>query len=260
MIELTIGTVSAIILLFLLNFEVYKQRPNFKGKLVSMAGISLVVVLSAYLLINAWVREEGLILSAAALSIFAGLAGWYDDTKNDPDKGFRGHFSALLDGRITSGLVKLTVVTLIAAVYAWFISSNTLDMFANFLLIASCTNLLNLLDLRPGRSLKFAGLIFLCLLLSTGDFLHAGILLLIFVFLVFDLKERVMLGDAGSNYIGFLAGIFLVLSIQSLAVRLVLAAAFTFLNFLSEKYSFSQIIERSRLLRFFDMLGRGANS
>ena len=72
------------------------------------------------------------------------------------------------------------------------------------------TNLFNLLDLRPGRSVKAFVLLgagadlgawdlepFKALGLFVGPVLVAGL---------YDLRERAMLGDTGSNLVGALAG------------------------------------------------------
>lgn len=257
MIEIATGVISTIILLALLKLRIYQQKPNFRGRQVKLAGIALLITISFYLISVAILKGEGALVTVMIFSAIAGIAGWYDDVKNDPDKGLRGHLTAFFKGRITSGLVKLAAISLLALVFALMISRGIVDALVNFILVASSTNLFNLLDLRPGRTLKAVILVFLCLLIFTLNPVYTGILLQLFVFLLFDLREQVMLGDAGSNYIGFLAGIFLAISIQSFTVRAVIAVGLTILNLLSEKYSFSKIIEGNRWLRFFDMLGRG---
>jgi hypothetical protein len=71
----------------------------------------------------------------------------------------------------------------------------------------------------------------------------------------FDLGELSMVGDAGANAAGALAGFMLAcsLSLPGLAVAAVLLVA---LNAASERVSFSEVIASNQLLRWLDGLGR----
>jgi len=131
--------------------------------------------------------------------------------------------------------------------------------------IALTANLVNLTDLRPGRALKsFA------LLAVIGSFVvglnwdwmvgaYFGVILLGPVVAVWglDLKERGMLGDGGANAAGALAGWVMVMALQpwwwALAIYVALVLA---LNLVSERVSFSAIIESNAALRWLDGLGR----
>lgn len=151
------------------------------------------------------------------------------------------------------------------------------------LVIALAANLVNLADLRPGRALKvyslLAGLGVLCtawLLWHTyGEtsgirgpvpgaplWALAGALLLAVSLLGpvlavwrYDLGERAMLGDAGSNAMGALAG-YVLASNLPLWLLAVAAALLIALNLASERVSFSRVIEATPLLRWIDGLGR----
>jgi UDP-GlcNAc:undecaprenyl-phosphate/decaprenyl-phosphate GlcNAc-1-phosphate transferase len=70
-----------------------------------------------------------------------------------------------------------------------------------------------------------------------------------------DLRERLMLGDAGSNVLGAVAGLGVVLS-TALWVRVVVLVVVLALNLASEAVSFSKVIERVPPLRYADRLGR----
>jgi hypothetical protein len=121
------------------------------------------------------------------------------------------------------------------------------------------TNAFNLLDLRPGRSVKAYVLLGLVLTLATGNTAAlAGLGIFTAPVLVagwFDLRERAMLGDTGSNAIGGLAGLWLVLTLepegQVVALLLLLAV-----NLYGEFRSISKVIERVPGLRHLDSLGR----
>jgi UDP-N-acetylmuramyl pentapeptide phosphotransferase/UDP-N-acetylglucosamine-1-phosphate transferase len=127
------------------------------------------------------------------------------------------------------------------------------------ILIALSTNLVNALDLRPGRALKWSLPILaiswvllvgepLSLLMATA--LAAGIGVL-----PFDLAEAGMLGDAGSNPLGFLAGVGLAATLPTWGL-LVAAGVAVALQVVAETVTISRLIEAVPPLRWFDRLGR----
>jgi UDP-GlcNAc:undecaprenyl-phosphate/decaprenyl-phosphate GlcNAc-1-phosphate transferase len=73
--------------------------------------------------------------------------------------------------------------------------------------------------------------------------------------LAFDLRERAMLGDAGSNLLGFIFGLalFRLLPTWGLGIALVMILI---LHVLGETVTLSRIIEATPPLRWFDRLGR----
>lgn len=155
------------------------------------------------------------------------------------------------------------------------------------LVIALSANLVNLTDLRPGRALKVYGALAVCglaiaavSLWSARDgmlqtlsnqslplwlqFLWIGVVKLSLLALVFgpvlavwsyDLGERAMLGDAGANAMGALAG-FLLAWRSPLWLLAVLAVVLLALNLVSERVSFTGVIERVGFLKWLDGLGR----
>jgi hypothetical protein len=126
-------------------------------------------------------------------------------------------------------------------------------------LLVLATNLFNLLDLRPGRSLKALVLLGAGLTLGTLSLEPLWTLGLfvgpILALLPLDLSERAMLGDAGSNAVGAVAGLWLVMALPTAgqAVALALIAAATVYG---EFRSISSLIEKTPLLRHLDSLGR----
>jgi UDP-N-acetylmuramyl pentapeptide phosphotransferase/UDP-N-acetylglucosamine-1-phosphate transferase len=126
-------------------------------------------------------------------------------------------------------------------------------------LLVLATNLFNLLDLRPGRSAKAFVLLGAGLTLGTWNARPLAALGLfaapVLILGLYDLRERAMLGDTGSNLIGALAGLWLVLSLGALgqAIALVLVIAATIYG---EFRSLSELIERTPVIRQLDSLGR----
>jgi UDP-GlcNAc:undecaprenyl-phosphate/decaprenyl-phosphate GlcNAc-1-phosphate transferase len=174
-------------------------------------------------------------------------------------RGWRGHAGAVLAGRFSTGAIKGIGALALAAYAVSGRGRESFDYLADLALLLLTTNLFNLLDLRPGRVEKvFAVLLAgLCL----GAWTVAPLELLgIFIGSVlvggwFTLRERAMLGDTGSNLVGALAGISLlvVLSEDARLIALVIVAT---LNLYGELRSISRTIERVPLLRSLDSLGR----
>ena len=126
-------------------------------------------------------------------------------------------------------------------------------------LLVLATNLFNLLDPRPGRSIK--ALVLLGAGLALGSFELEPLWTLglflgpIVVLLPLDLREVGMLGDTGANAVGAVAGLWLVLTLsplgQGIALGIVAAA-----TVYGELRSISAAVERMPLVRDLDSLGR----
>jgi UDP-GlcNAc:undecaprenyl-phosphate/decaprenyl-phosphate GlcNAc-1-phosphate transferase len=200
--------------------------------------------------------------------------GMVDDSLgSSADKGFRGHLSALRRGRLTTGALKLLGIGMLAAVSVTPAFADvdsplwrTLGLWAlQVLAIALTANLLNLMDLRPGRALKsFSFLVVMaCVLIGISSvwsvvpfFLVVALGPVVAVW-GFDLKERGMLGDAGANAAGVLAGWLLVVALSAWWWALATYVLFAFaMNIASERISFSAVISRTPALRWLDGLGR----
>ncbi len=161
----------------------------------------------------------------------------------------------------------------------WLLGSRWL---LGWIVIAGTANLLNLLDRRPGRALKaYLALVIPAALVGSyyvwrtwpvvsenglaGSVpgvvwpFAAGVLLTVavgpaLVVWPYDVRERGVLGDAGSNAMGALAGylLALVLAVWPLAI---VAFAVVALNLVSERVSFSDVIEGNRVFAWLDGLG-----
>lgn len=197
-----------------------------------------------------------------------GFVGLCDDLlKTDEEKGFRGHFAQLLKGKLTSGALKAGAGIGFALIFTfglWVMGRASLWMLIpQTLVVALATNSINLFDLRPGRAVKFfffAAILFFLLLELRGikspyfKLLYpvSGGLL---AYLPLDIKAQGMLGDTGANFLGALLGAVIILTKDPV----LLYSAFCFflsLQLGAERFSFSQVIESNRVLRFLDELGR----
>lgn len=178
--------------------------------------------------------------------------------RQDP-RGVRGHARATISGGFSTGAVKAVGSLGLAAFAMGLIVPGDLEYLLAIALVVVTTNLFNLLDLRPGRALKvfFVVAIGLCLgawtlepVWLTGVFLGS-----LPVLLYYDLGEQGMLGDTGSNAIGAIAGVWMVLTLSTTA-QLIALAAVVLITLYGEFRSISQLIDRTPVLRFLDHLGR----
>lgn len=219
-------------------------------------------------------------LAAAALlaALVAGAAGRYDDLAERPGertaKGLRGHAAALRRGQVTGGVVKAAAVGSAAAVAGWLLADANadadsaatrpagalLDIAVRAGVVAGTANLVNLLDLRPGRALKAVLVAGAPLVLGrgSGGGLVAGPMGVALALLPGDLAERRMLGDAGANALGAVLGVGWAAgggraSPGRRIVGLVVLAAVTAA---SEVVSFSRVIDATPVLRGLDRIGR----
>jgi UDP-N-acetylmuramyl pentapeptide phosphotransferase/UDP-N-acetylglucosamine-1-phosphate transferase len=240
-------------------------RTNFRGRSVSLAGGP---ALAAAASVTAAAGAGSVPAAAAVLvaGLGSGAVGRYDDVvggrPEQQAKGFRGHLAALRERRVTSGLVKIAGVgaaglgasALLAAGRApsrW----KALDILLGAGVIAGTANLVNLLDLRPGRALKAGVLLGAPLTAGSAGGLAAGPVGAAAALLPADLDERVMLGDCGANALGAVLGVGLAARTGPWG-RAGLLAALGTLTMASEKVSFTKVIESTPGLRELDGLGR----
>jgi UDP-N-acetylmuramyl pentapeptide phosphotransferase/UDP-N-acetylglucosamine-1-phosphate transferase len=205
--------------------------------------------------------------AAAVVGTVSGLVGGYDDLvgarpEQARDKGLAGHLRALREGRVSAGAVKVVGIGSAAAAAAVLTpraggsrSGGLVDSVLTTGLVAGTANLVNLLDLRPGRAAKAGALAAAATLGGPTRGLVAGPLGATLAVLPDDLGERVMLGDAGANALGALIGLRLATG-PSRGRRAALLAAVTALTLASEKVSFTKVIEATPGLRELDRLGR----
>jgi UDP-N-acetylmuramyl pentapeptide phosphotransferase/UDP-N-acetylglucosamine-1-phosphate transferase len=240
------------------------ERTNFQGRTVTLAGGP---ALAAGATIGAAFGAPN--PAAAGAAVIAGAAsgavGFYDDVVgNRPDqkaaKGFAGHLGALRAGKVTSGLVKIAGVGAASLAASALLARErpgrgVVDVLLGAGVIAGTANLMNLLDLRPGRALKAGALIGTPLSLGRGGGVAAGTLGAGYALLPSDLAEEIMLGDAGANALGALLGVALAARTGT-AGRAAALAVLAGLTAASEKISFTQVIRDTPWLRDLDELGR----
>ncbi|MBW3638759.1 MAG: hypothetical protein KY451_02745 [Actinobacteria bacterium] len=217
------------------------ERTNHRGRPVSL--------LSGPALALAAVATADLPVAAAGAAGFgAAVVGGYDDAVGDRSaRGFRGHLAALRRGRLTSGGVKVLGIGVAGLLACSRPGVRRREILLEGAVVAASANLLNLLDLRPGRALK-AGAVAALVLGQPGPAAAAAALL------PADLGERAMLGDAGANALGAVLGLALVR--RHPQRRLIALTTLTAATAVSEVLSYSRIIDAVPPLSWVDRVGR----
>lgn len=239
------------------------RRTNFRGSEVDLLGG---VATAAGAVVGSASAGGASGAAAALVAATGGVLGALDDADTtSASKGFRGHLNALSNGEVTTGLLKLVGISSAALAAAGIATgygrrsadggwlARSVDVGLSGILIAGTANLVNLFDLRPGRALKIVGAICAPLSVLPGP---SGTVAAVGLGSVAaswegDLAEETMLGDAGANALGAVAGTALALVSPS-RVRHVATAAVVGLVLLSEKVSFTQVIARTPWLRAID--------
>ncbi|MGQ5264905.1 hypothetical protein ACTWLT_29555 [Micromonospora sp. ZYX-F-536] len=255
------------------------ERTNFRGRTVTLAaGPALAAGAAAAGAFGATSAASGGAALVAGLG--AGGVGLYDDVvggrpEQKAAKGFAGHLAALREGRVTAGLVKVVGVGAAGLGAAALLAADPrvaahprrqrhrafgrgVDVLLGAGVIAGTANLLNLLDLRPGRALKSGLLLGAPLTGGPHGGIAAGAVGAAAGLLRDDLGEEVMVGDSGANALGALLGVALAARTGPLG-RAGLLAVLAGLTAASEKVSFTAVIQQTPGLRELDALGRRAD-
>ncbi|MCC6226095.1 MAG: hypothetical protein IT195_06795 [Microthrixaceae bacterium] len=246
-------------------------RENFAGRPVPVAvgvlfaasatfGVAVLTVIDS---VGIEVDPEAVAASHVSLLAVVGftLLGLLDDVAQDSGvSGYRGHVAALVRGRLSAGALKLLAGgALSLVVVAPVAGESAVRLAVDGALVALSANLANLLDRAPGRVLKVSVVAMAAVIAGAGagaeaigvGFVGGAALAL----LVPDLREKLMLGDAGSNALGATTGLGLVLNCSEMTRTIVMIVVLGF-NLLSEVVSFSAVIRRVGPLRLLDEWGR----
>jgi UDP-GlcNAc:undecaprenyl-phosphate/decaprenyl-phosphate GlcNAc-1-phosphate transferase len=234
------------------------ERTNFRGDPVTLLeGPVAVAGALAGVVASTQGRARAAALVAGAVS---GAVGAYDDLLGTTQaKGFRGHLSALRRGEVTSGAIKIAGVGAAGLAAAALLPRRStgliraVEALADGALIAGTANLVNLLDLRPGRALKAVTLMSAPVVPWPGP--AAAVVGAAAAAAPSDLAGRSMLGDCGANGLGAMAGTALATALPT-PLRWLALAGVAGLNLASEKVSFTRVIAENPTLRAIDEWGR----
>ena len=259
-----IGTYYAIPLFKNLLINSNVVRPNYKNDMIP---VSMGIVFLPMIIINgiilAFFTEQYKNLLYVFMFIFGMIsmffAGILDDIIGNRDvSGLKGHFKSFFKGTLTTGGFKAIFGGFVGILISTAISESIPDIIINTLIIALSTNLMNLLDLRPGRAIKVYIVIMMVIFITLIGYVKILPLLIlpnVLAYFNYDLKAKAMMGDTGSNVLGISIGMLIVFG-YSFNVRVSWLAFLVFIHILTEKYSLTKIIENNKILNFIDKLGR----
>ena len=259
----TLGTLGTLLSLAALIPRLPRRR-NYAGRgTPTAAGTTLlpIILLALVLMASEGAGSGSTGMGYLVYAFAAGVVGLADDVWGGAEtRGFRGHLTALARGRVTTGLLKLFVLGGGALLFSAVAVDGMLEMAAAATLMAGNTNLANLLDVRPGRAIKFVGLLFLLALPFVGS-LGALLAALPVVggaagLFAFDVRGRIMLGDVGAAVLGATLGYVVIVGGPGHSWWFFLAVILG-TTALAEVSSISRVIERVSFLRRFDSWGRG---
>nr|MDQ2687779.1 hypothetical protein [Armatimonadota bacterium] len=244
------------------------RRPNFRNvRIPAVAGLAFVLA-AEWVYAYEWLAERLRLVpldvtTPAAFFLVTlgfGTLGLLDDLKGDRSiGGFRGHFAALRQGRLTTGALKALGGGLFSLIAGYLICAP--NMWLTLLagaLIALSANALNLLDLRPGRCLFgfFLGAaVIIATLLSHhiggyGFYLYVAVGIALILYPL-DASGRVMLGDTGSNAFGAVLGLSAALYFSPLW-QVVTVVVLLLFQWWCERRSLSKTIDSNPILRSLD--------
>ena len=247
-------------------------RPNFRGQPIPVGmgaalWLGLFITAGGLLLLSEmlpfpWLMVQDLVVLLVVARVFLVMCLLVDAIVFRSATGLRGHIRKFLVNReVTTGLLKAVVGVLIGIIGAWLMGADGWKLPLGGMMIALSANSVNLLDLRPGRackgvllSLGLVAVLSLRGLESPAFWLLLGVTL---SYLPHDLQARAMMGDAGSNLLGGGVGLLIVMTCSITVTALWLGILVLF-HLYAEKYSLSEAIEKNRLLRWLDVLGRSA--
>jgi hypothetical protein len=165
--------------------------------------------------------------------------GLLDDLYSGPERGWRAHLAS----GTTTGVLKLGAIPLAGALATRSISGGVV--------VGLAANALNQLDTKPGRAVKaFLAAQLVLRRSGYGGFAGGAVMLL-----PYDLREQMMLGDAGSNALGAVLGLESVV-LDTRGRRIATIAALAGINVLGERVSLGDWIERAPILSAIDRAGR----
>jgi UDP-GlcNAc:undecaprenyl-phosphate GlcNAc-1-phosphate transferase len=191
-----------------MGWESLRLRKLIRSYLwITVGSVVIALALDIFLVPNKIAAGDLVLLVLFLVGVvFFALLGLLDDLLGSREnRGLKGHFGALLNGKLTTGALK----ALGGGAGALLISFISLpgrpwwEILTAALLMALAANTINLVDLRPGRAIKVFYLWFLILLAVFQDKLPLVLIAPLAGGLLAcapaDLKARAMLGDTGAN-------------------------------------------------------------
>jgi len=263
-------------------------RKNFRGELIpSSAGIGFVLLfplgmiaqdmignpLGKYFsLVNVPTKYTALYLYffiPLLTFVFGfGFIGLIDDFFALREKGgITGHLRRLTKtGAFSSALFKAFFGIILSFYnFRYLLLVSGYELILKILIVCFAANAMNLFDVKPGRAVKGFWLFYIILIISGVKIYSEGIHIFIFVFIWtviyswWDFRCKAMMGDVGSNVLGVVLGLMIVVGLSAFW-QIVALSFLIILHLIAEFYSISEVIEAVTPLRWLDNLGVRKNT
>ncbi|WP_100404741.1 hypothetical protein [Bacillus solitudinis] len=188
------------------------------------------------------------------------LIGFLDDRFGQVyPKGLKGHFYYVFnEKKLTTGILKVVGTILIAILFILYYQPNSVvDGVRCFLLLTWMPHVANLFDTRPLRVWKMSLLFLIVLTLIVGlpSFLTLIYVLVVFYLLfVLEGHRKAMLGDNGATTIGAIFAVLMFFE-TTVTFQWIIVFVVFMLMIIAERVSFSALIEKRSILRWFDQIG-----
>jgi Glycosyl transferase family 4. len=260
---------SLVILPMVIGFIDDRKTINYRSAgILNSCGIFFslnILLIAAFMAIFNTVNNTALDVRNHLTAILSGVfassfTGMMDDSSKDRTKGISGHFKSFFRGYLTSGFIKAVTGVLISVIINLMMGYRGYELMLGIMLLPISQNLVNLFDLRPLRAIKAYSAVSL-LFLPFSNFhtpyvyINIGMLISFLFYWRYEAAEICMMGDTGSNTLGFLLGL-VILNSKVFAIKLSILILFILIQVFAEKRSISAVIEKSRILKAIDMLGR----
>jgi UDP-GlcNAc:undecaprenyl-phosphate/decaprenyl-phosphate GlcNAc-1-phosphate transferase len=236
---------------------------NYQGELIP-TGSGLIFILGAILfwalLLILDIDNELTVEKYIFIISIIGGVGLIDDLIGNKEfQGYKGHLKQLFKGKLTTGGLK-AIVALLISILVVNNGRSIIETIINIFIFLLMTNFLNLLDLRPGRSIKIFILLslFLFLLQKKLWIIFLPIYIIIIFYLPYELRGEIMLGDTGSNILGAISGLAYSM-FPHYYIKIPIFIILLIINILAERISLSKIIKNNRILNYLDNLGKQYN-
>ena len=236
-------------------------KKNYKGQNIPIGmgmlfSIATIFSLSALYLFFPFNNISFIFIFGLTAMSFLGII---DDLLGDRDTtGLKGHIGKLLHLELTTGGLKAVMGGIISLLVSIPFHSNIFFIIFNGLIIALFTNLINLLDLRPGRAIKVYLLCTIILFIFSNQenvYLLMITTIIVLVYFPMDLRALAMMGDVGSNALGFVLGFFTTIYFTN-PFKIFIFILLILTHIFSERSSITNLIENNQILNFIDQLGR----
>ncbi len=236
--------------------KLYKK--NYRGQYILFSGGTIIYtsISLGFVLFCSFGRIS--LIKAAFFILILSLIymiGLLDDLLGTTDiKGLRANINAVLSKKISTGIIKAIFIILLAC-YIYYFFNEEYWIFKG-IITALFSNLFNLMDLRPGRCIKvcypFLILFSFANIRWTKELLII-VLIVVAIYYFWDAYGLSMLGDSGSNLIGFITGLILseVIGVNFI-ILLAILCILIFSQLLLDKYSLTKIIQNNSMLDYID--------